>query len=301
MLLRQLHRLLLCPVIAIWLIVYGCNSLSAEEQVTVFTYRAPESGNDLRYDYDTRLLQLALENTVETDGPYKLVPSPVMNYARAHSYLKTNVLPNFIVKLSYDPAFEVSGFDFVPFPVDLGIVGYRVCFAHPDVVDELMGTDSLSGLRDFTHGQGVGWADTDVLRHNGLTVREVSSYESLFKMVANRRFDLFCRGANELLDELNMHRHIDNLSYDKSMVIFYPLPRFFYTNMANLRALKRIERGLLKAYENGSLQKLWSQYYQESVDFVELDKRKQFNLVNPLLEQLDVDFQHYFYDPTQKK
>ncbi len=292
-----MRLLFFLSIVVVWTI-QNCSLSFAVDEVPVFTYRAPESANDRRYDYDNELLKLALENTVETDGPYELVPSPIMNYSRAHSYLMSNSLPNFIVKLSYDPVFETRGMGFVPFPVDLGIVGYRVCFAHPEVTKQLSQVDKLDDLRSFLHGQGKGWSDVDVLRYNGFEVREVATYESLFKMVANRRFDLFCRGANELLDEIKMHQQIQNLSYDRSMALFYPLPRFFYTNTANINALERIQRGLVKAYNNGSLQLLWSKYYQQSVDFVELDKRRIFTLINPLITEVTVDYQKYFYKPS---
>lgn len=270
----------------------------ATQKVTVFTYRAPESKIDNRYEYDNDLLRLALETTVETDGPYQLVPSPVMNYSRAHSYLELNSLPNLILKLSYDPVLEKKGIGFVPFPIDLGIVGYRVCFAHPSITKKLSLVDSLEDLRNFTHGQGTGWTDIDILRHNGFNVTEVANYESLFKMVANRRFDLLCRGANELFDEMKTHRQIENLSYDKSMVIYYPFPRFFYTNSKNSRALDRIRRGLLQSYKNGSLQRLWRQHYMESLDFVELAQRRTFTLINPFITQLKFEYQKYFYNPS---
>ena len=294
------HSVFILFISFIWLSQNWEYSFAAQN-VTIFTYRAPESQTDLRYDYDNKLLQLALEKTVETDGPYLLVPSPIMNYARAQAYLKSNSLPNLILKLSYDPDFENRDMGFVPFPVDLGIVGYRICFAHPEISKALSQVDSLENLRRFNHGQGNGWADVDILRHNGFKVIEIPLYENLFNMVARRRFDLFCRGANELLDEMKMHQHIQNLSYDKSMILFYPFPRFFYTNTANSSALERIQRGLEKSYEDGSLQSLWRQHYKASIDFVELDQRRLFVLENPLVEHLDFDYQKYFYNPQLTK
>lgn len=269
-------------------------------QEMVITYRAAESKSDLRYDYDTRLLRLALENTLATDGPYKLVASPVMNFSRAIHLAKVNALPNFFIKLSYEKQYNEQGMAFVPFPVDLGIVGYRVCFAHPEVAEQLSRVESLEELRRFSHGQGRGWSDVAILRLNGMEVFEVSKYESLFSMVAARRFDLFCRGTNELLGELNMHEHINGLTYDKSVTISYPLPRFFYTTSANSKALDRIRRGILIAYENGSLQALWYDHYKESIDFVQLHKRKVFPLENPLVKDIDFDYQRYFYNPFKK-
>ena len=102
------HIRLILFIVLGWVIQNPEYSFSTQ-QVTVFTYRAPESKVDHRYEYDNDLLRLALENTVETDGPYQLVPSPVMNYARAHSYLELNSLPNLILKLSYAPVLEDKG------------------------------------------------------------------------------------------------------------------------------------------------------------------------------------------------
>lgn len=286
-------------LLGLWFLVHESSLLLASNQETVFTYRAAESDSDARYDYDTDILRLALENTIDTDGPYQLEPSPKMNYSRAQLYIESNNLPNFFIKLSYEPEHKNRNMSFVPFPVDLGIVGYRVCFAHPEIIRELSQVDTLHDLQGFTHGQGNGWSDVKILRHNGFNVITVAQYESLFMMVASRRFDLLCRGANELFEEFTMHRHIQNLSYDESITIFYPLPRFFYTNSANTEALDRIHRGIIKAYNNGSLQRLWLKHYKESVDFAQLGRRKTFVIENPFVKELDFDYSQFFFSPVE--
>jgi hypothetical protein len=58
---------------------------------------------------------------------------------------------------------------------------------------------SLEQLKKYTIGQGIGWQDAKILQHNGLNVVDVDAYESLFKMVAAGRIDLFCTGANQLM------------------------------------------------------------------------------------------------------
>lgn len=296
----RLHIVLFAAAIVCLQGCFATFSCKAEEPV-VFTCRVPESKNDLRYEYDTKLLKLALDSTVETDGPYELAAGPIMNYSRAHEHLQGNTLENFVIKLSYEPRFEELGLAFVPFPVDLGIVGYRVCFAHPEVVKKIKMVDTIDALRKFTHGQGLGWSDVKILRHNGFEVVEVPTYESLFSMVTARRFDLFCRGANELFDEYREHPKLVNLSYDKSVALFYPLPRFFYMNKANTQALDRINRGLQIAYQNGTLRQLWQEEYGKSVSFVKLSQRKVFKLENPLVRDLDVPYEQYFYNVNESK
>jgi hypothetical protein len=118
-----------------------------------------------------------------------------MNYSRAKEYLGVKLLPNYFIKLSYEPDYKERGMAYVPFPVDLGIVGYRVCFCSPEVAEKVAGVVTLKELRTFSHGQGSGWSDVGILRHNGFKVIEIPNYESLFRMVAADRFDLYCRGA----------------------------------------------------------------------------------------------------------
>ena len=62
-------------------------------------------------------------------------------------------------------------------------------------------------------------------------------------------------------------------------------------------AAKRIHDGLLLAYEDGSLRKLWDEYYGASINFSKLRERKIFKLKNPYLEGIDRTFMKYIYDP----
>ncbi len=87
--------------------------------------------------------------------------------------------------------------------------------------------------------------------------------------------------------------------HDESMVISYPIPRFFYTNKMNSKALDRVKRGVMIAYENGTLKELWEAQYQKSIDYVNLKDRKLFELENPLVNTLNFDYKKYFFDPLQ--
>lgn len=267
----------------------------------IFTFRSPESKTDKRYDYDNDLLKLALEKTKPNYGDYTIKYSGVMNYARAIKWVGTNKFPNFFIKLSYlDSLTEEMNLAFVPFPVDLGIVGYRVCFTNSGLKKELENIRSLKDLRKYRHGQGRGWGDVEILRKNSFEVHEVSKYESLFRMVAKNRFDLFCRGTNELLGEWESRKQIENLVYDQSFSLAYPLPRFFYTNKSNQKALKRVSEGLVIAFNDGSLKKLWRANYQKSIEFVKLENRRIFRIENPFLKNIKVDYKKYFFNPTNK-
>lgn len=262
----------------------------------VITYRAPESNKDKRFDYDNALLKMALDKTTDEYGEYQLVASKPMNFVRAMSVVKQNSLPNFFIKLSYYDTISPQ-ISYVPFPVDLGIVGYRVCFISPLGKERLARASHIDVVAELVHGQGQGWLDVEILRHNNFKVIEVSGYERLFSMVATNRFDLFCRGVNELLEEFDAHKEIKNLDYDTNIAFTYPLPRLFYTHQSNKLAIERITKGLLIAYHDGSLVKLWLKNYETSISFSQLENRKIYHLENPLLKNINFDFQQYFYQP----
>jgi len=197
------------------------------ETPEIFSIRSPESTNDKRFEYDRAVIELSLEKTRESYGPFLIKMAPPMNFPRAVLSAKTNRYPNLFIKLTYQKGLGDQDLSYVLFPVDLGIVGYRVCFASEAIKLKVETASNFIEIKKFSHGQGAGWSDTAILRANGFQVTEVAKYKNLFPMVARNRFDLFCRGANEILDEYMSHKHIDGLTYDTSMAIAYPLPRFF--------------------------------------------------------------------------
>jgi hypothetical protein len=87
------------------------------------------------------------------------------------------------------------------------------------------------------------------------------------------------------------------LAYDESIVIHYPLPRFFFTSPENKGAIQRVQEGIFLAYQDGSLLKLWQKYYQPSIEFSALKRRKVVELHNPLIETLDPAYKQYNFDP----
>lgn len=267
------------------------------QAATRFTYISPESERDPRMTYDRELLRLALDKTRDTFGDYELVPAPAMTKARVRLSLQLNSFTNLFAMDSYSSTRDGKGLAYVRFPIHLGIVSYRICFVSPQRQAAMAEVHDLAGLRRFTFGQGKGWLDVEILRHAGLKVVEVDGYEMLFKMVARGRFDLLCRGASELRSELLTHKDIGGLKMDPYLLLYYPLPRVFYTNVANGEALKRVETGLRQAWQDGSLQALWRHSFGPAIAFAGLKQRRMLRLENPFLEGINFDYRPYFYNP----
>ena len=146
------------------------------------------------------------------------------------------------------------------------------------------------------------WVDTDILKANFIEVREVPNVRAIYEMVARQRVDLFCRGANEALRDFEENKHIQGLMYDRTIAMYYPNPHFFHVHKDNATLRKRLSVGLKKAYEDGSLKKLWNEVFGNSVAFVGVEGRKVFELQNPLVKGIPVEYQTFeFYRPESQK
>ncbi len=259
---------------------------------TVFTYRTPESVTDKRYDYDNAVLKLALDKTKAKWGDYRLVPSPTMNFSRAIDMLESGKLENPMFKISASNNY-CAKYEYAPFPVDLGIVGYRLFFTSDGIDARLSEVQTLKELQRFSIGQGYGWLDVNILGAAGFTVAVVPTYDSLFPMVAQQRFDLLSRGVNEIEAEYNSHLGIANFMLNRRIGLYYPLPRFFFTNKGNTQAARRVYEGLVKAYNDGSLLKLWEQKYRSSIEFGQVKKVRFFQIENPFIDEVDTSYKQF--------
>ncbi|WP_052417522.1 hypothetical protein [Cellvibrio mixtus] len=273
-----------------WWLLLLLQPLMAHAELVV-SHRSPYAPGDTHHLYSTALLQLALEKTRNDYGDFRLNPIPPRNYTRALKALVDNAYPNLVIETSYEQNLtQNSNLNFINFPMDLGVLGYRVCFMNPKLKKNGLKIDSLQQLSQYSFAHGVGWADTLIFRHNGLKVREIDNYDSIFLMVIGGRVDFFCRGVNEILGEVEQFSQLNNLVIDDHFMLVYPLPRFFYLNSKNVLAKERIEEGLKRAYMDGSLQTLWKAHYHTSLDYVRLKGRKIIALENPLLGNLNTRF-----------
>lgn len=292
---KNLNKLASFSLVLLMLLSGICRAAPEE---MIISHRLAETSNDKREAYNIALLQLALEKTKDKYGPYRMQSIPQMNTPRSLYAASLNIYPNLLLEISYDENHVKKGdLTYVDFPVDLGVVGFRVCFVNAALKEKVAKVKTLEELKQYSIAQGVGWADTTILRANGFKVVEVATYEGLFKMVSAGRVDLFCRGANEIFKEYNTFKYLQGLAVDDSFAIVYPLPRFYFLSSHNLIAKARIQEGLQIAYHDGSLMQLWNAHYATSLNFANLKHRRIFRITNPMITKLPKDYEQYFYDP----
>lgn len=246
----------------------------------VVTLRAPDSAQDVRNVFVRDAVRLALDRTVGSHGPYRMHVSAAMNKNRALIEAARNAVPNFLVVTGPGTG-QAAGLAPVPFPIHLGVNRYRVCFVHAPRQALLRGVDSVQALARLHHVQGKDWADVEVLRANGQRVTEVSAYESMFRMVALGRADLFCRNVLEAGPEQRSHAGMAGLALDDSLLLSYDLPQYLYTHPGNRVLIERVAAGLRRAFADGSLQALLKRHLQPSLAALNLARRRVITLKTP--------------------
>jgi len=240
--------------------------------------------NDGRIDYHLALLKLALDSTVEEDGPYFLKEKYVnVSQKRGLAFLeKGKQIDIAILAANYE---REEKFLSVKIPILKGLLGYRIAIIRKNDQALFGNIETLEQLRrKFVAGFGSHWADMEILQFNQLPVVGVAVYKNLFKMLSKKRFQYFPRGINEIWNEVEERResHPD-LSVEKSIALYYPYVVYFYVNKNNWNLANRIERGLNKTLQSGEFKKLFLKFHQKSIEKSNLKNRKMFRLKNPTL------------------
>ncbi|KMT66667.1 hypothetical protein [Catenovulum maritimum] len=263
---------------------------------------APLTNFDQRNVYERELLKLALKLTATKDTEEFVLASnnnsllshgSNLSLKRIETLAKQGFYKNFFFKFSVRDNL-LEDFLAIPFPLERGIVGYRVSFVSKQNQSLLTPLTRIEHISKLTTLQGIGWLDSDILTKNGMPVFTISVYEKMFEMINENRAELFFRGINEWHSEYQTFKYqFPNLSVDQNIALHYKMPRFFFTAKHNVKNAKRVEAGLKMAFENGQLQKLWNQFYAESVKASKLSKRTIIPLDNPYIKNLNKGYEKY--------
>ncbi|MER2493596.1 hypothetical protein [Catenovulum sediminis] len=279
-------------------IIFACMLIisSMASANTTYTLQASFDG-DTKDSYEYQVLKLALDKTIDDYGSYQLditatavPPSRYIVEANANSH--TNFI--FVNSVSEDALTQLS---YAKFPVLLGIVGYRVPLVSSSLKSRGYRISNRQELMNFSMIQGKGWLDTDILKDNGFTVYSGKFVEGLFHMVANERGDFFPIGASQISSALENFSHVDGLAIDDQVMLYYPLPRFFFMGASHQAKIKRIEYGLIKAYQDKSLQILWNKHFKQALDAINISDRKLFKFRNNYINGVDTSYEKYVFDP----
>jgi hypothetical protein len=250
---------------------------------TVF-YPRHESGTTLHSDFYFEVLREALERTRAEFGPYRLqYTAQGMNPTRAAAELAA---ASGVVHVDVRSWNEERGKSLhqVPFPVDRGLIGYRLLLIREQDQARFDAVRTLDDLKQFSFGLLASWGDVRILEHNGLKVVRGSSYDGLFRMLSAGRFDAFSRDIDEIQLELERKGiELPDLAIERTLLLRYPSARYFFVSrtMEGLRLGARIEIGLNQMREDGSFDVMFRKHKREQLQRLNIQPRRVILLTNP--------------------
>lgn len=237
---------------------------------------------DHRHNFKYKLIDLILESTVREYGAYRIEPYP--NDPGAHR-LAVLVNEGEIVNLLWaSPGTVISRADVIGIPFDVmqGLLGKRMCLvngAHEELFKTAIKKNSLSGI---SIGQGLGWPDTEIYKTNNIPIIEAPTFEGLVNMLGFNRFDCLALSAFEIVATYQEKlKIIPTLEIEKSLLIRYDFPVYFYVSAKYPKIAARINLGLKKLIANGKFKKLFDHYYYKQVQELNLAKRHEICLKSP--------------------
>lgn len=205
--------------------------------------------------YFYEVLKLALKKTEASDGPFEIsFASDAISVNRSLADLKNDVNIN-VMWTTLDKRREQ---DLLPIRISLlrELNNYRIFLIRDGDQSRFDQVKTINDLRKLTAGLGSQWPDAEVMRNDDFNVVTSPTYPSLFKMLAAKRFDYFPRGLYEVWDEAELNKD-QGIVIEKTLMLYYQAPFYFFVNKKNTAMAERIERGLNIALADGSFDELF--------------------------------------------
>jgi hypothetical protein len=267
------------------LVLLVLNAAATFAAAVEVVHPAPESAGDTRFEYYWQLLARALTITEPDFGPYVLrSATSAMTERRALEELTTGSGKITVLVHGNVADYEKQLLP-VYFPLDKGLLGYRVFLIRSDTQARLESVKGLGDLRQHSIGQGLNWGDVTILRNAGLTVVEGTSYEGLFAMLAAGRFELFSRGVVEIGEELAREKpDHPELMIEHNLLLYYPLTRYFYVcrSPEGEALARRISAGLERMLSDASFDKMFHTFKAPFEREIGFHNRLLIEIDNPL-------------------
>lgn len=237
----------------------------------------------IREDYYLVLITAALRVTESDYGPYRLVYSQeTLASERKHELLISGEKLN-IDRLVGFPVQDGprQGLLRVDVPILNGIMGYRILLIRKENQTRFSSIDTLADLRYLPMGFGKGW-EGHVYKYNGFSVIETINLSIMLKMLAGKRYAFVPLSAIEIDDAYEIDgMAVDYLVPEKSLLLYMPLPVYFYVSPAEPVLAERLAKGLRELKASGEMDRIFSEHFGERLKRLNLAQRKIIELENP--------------------
>jgi hypothetical protein len=264
-----------------------------------FLVKYPAVGESDTRMYEYELLHKAMDKTIDKYGPYRIqLSKSFYNPQRAEIQLKKGIEVN-IDGLTLSNVARKEEYIPIPFPLMKGVLGYRIFLIHQKDREKFSNIKTLDELKHLRVGQGLGWGDVPIFKHNGIKVITGKDYNSLFDMLVAGRFDYFSRGIGEALPEYNRNKgRLPDLWIEETILLYYPYPVYFFVNKQYPKLAQRVEHGLLMMLKDGSFDEYFLKYHEPMLREARIEDRRLFTIDNPFLpSDVPLDRKELWFDP----
>jgi hypothetical protein len=241
-----------------------------------------KSQNDRRFDYPLALLHAVMARTQQEYGPYEIKTfEKAISRKRALRELVAGHITVFSTPTLRDWEAEATP---VRIPIRKGILGYKLFLINKGMQPQFSKITTSAGLKKLRLGGGLQWGSTQAFKVLGFKVYGGTEYEPLFEMLAGNRFDYFPRGVNEIFTEYNLRYDLyPRMEIEQELAIYLPQPTYFFISPGKVRLAERITTGLKALIAEGTLDKLFMQYYGDALAKANLESRRIITFKNPSL------------------
>ncbi len=234
--------------------------------------------------YFVSVLELCFKLTEAEYGAYEIIRNrEMLSAARAKLETEKGELLNVLFSTSWEGRLvnkqSVIAHELVAFNDLLGLRNLIVRSANAITPQHLQ---TESDFKQLAAGQGFYWEDTRILRHAGIPVVEGQSFDAIFPMLAQNRFDYLPLSILEVKQVLKQKQ----LQYPKFRIspnvqIFYPMSLKLYVNAKEVALSERIALGLQKA-QGAPLEAVFHKHFPD-LSVGQKQKTRLLMIDNPVL------------------
>ena len=238
-----------------------------------------------RAAYQLDVLKLALEKTRDDWGGFRII-----RQVERFSSLRAQraILEGKLLNIHAAPLHPVSPSNplhqkiTIEVPLMKSLLGYRQLIIRRSDYEKFRAIQDEAELKKLTVGQGSDWVDLEIFRHNGYRATD-SEYYNLVSMLLAKRFDYLSMGVIETRGALAQLPESDELMVLPELLIYYPLPTFFHVSPVYPELAARLEEGMLRITQDGSLEALFKQHFTRQIQQMRDDNPRVFVLENPAI------------------
>ena len=266
-------------VVHFCVLMFGCASLHADVRIV---YPSPESSQDQRSSDIIELLEETLSITEDQFGKFDLIASSnAMSEARAFFELEKSRE----IDVVWAPSSISKEREFLPIRIPLrkGLSMIHLPLVIASNEKMLADVHEQEALNQYTFG--ILHRDDKILfSARRITTTIAASYEGLFRLLSFNRVSIVLRPATDIFHEMvEFHFDYPGIVIDSHLAIKIPRPIYFFVSKENTLLASRITEGLQKLRTNGVFDRIFQKYHGQSLEELDLPKRRLLNLGDPEL------------------